>query len=153
MSLNNHSNIVNLLDGDDDSGDELLNQGPIFKRAITAPSLASAVTPAAAARSVDTTTTALPPAKRIKRAALKPKKPSKGFALLWICTHGKGKRSSWRQKDLKIIGVYPTKEKAQEAKQQVMSEHDCYGHGDICVGGTWEDEIDLVIRDTPLYLE
>jgi hypothetical protein len=49
--------------------------------------------------------------------------------------------------------VYPTKEKAQEAKEQVMSEHECYGRGYICVGGTWEDEIDLVIRETLLYLE
>ena len=32
-----------------------------------------------------------------------------------------------------------------------MSEHDCYGHGDICVGGTWEDEIDLVIKPVEDY--
>ena len=49
------------------------------------------------------------------------------------------------------IGVYPTKESAEEKKQKVMSEHDCYGHGDICVGGTWEDEIDLVIKPVEDY--
>ena len=152
MSLSNHSNIVNLLDGDDDSGDELLNQGPIFKRAVTPADVARNSVGATTSFHHSNTATALPPTKK-RKSAIKPKKPTKGFALLWICTHGKGRRSSWRQKDLKIVGVYPTKEKAQEAKQQVMSEHDCYGHGDICVGGTWEDEIDLVIRDTPLYLE
>lgn len=34
-----------------------------------------------------------------------------------------------------------------------MSQHECCGHGDILVGGTWEDEIVPVIRDTPLYLD
>jgi hypothetical protein len=51
------------------------------------------------------------------------------------------------------MGVYPSKAAAEEAKKQIMSRHECYGHGDICVGGTWEDEIDLVIREAPLHLE
>lgn len=141
--------MINLFNDDSDD-DELLNQGPVFARnpAAKRPAPPPAVTPAASAvHSHHTTSTAPPPKKK------KMKRPSKGFALLWISTHGKGRRSSWRKKDLKMLGVYPTKEKAEAAKQQVMSEHDCYGHGDICVGGTWEDEIDLVVRDTTLYLD
>lgn len=73
--------------------------------------------------------------------------PTKASVLLWICTHGKGRRKQWRQKDLKVVGIYPTKASAEQGRSQVMQQHDCYGHGDICVGGTWEDEIDLVVRD------
>ena len=79
-------------------------------------------------------------------------KPTKSFALIWVCTHGKGRSRNWRKKDLKLVGVYASKANAEEAKRKVMSEHECYGHGDICVGGTWEDEIDLVIREAPLFL-
>lgn len=79
--------------------------------------------------------------------------PSKAFCLIWVCTHGKGRnRRSWRNKDLKIMGVYPSKADAENAKRRVMSQYDCCGHGDILVGGTWEDEIDLVIREAPLNL-
>jgi hypothetical protein len=80
-------------------------------------------------------------------------RPSKAFCLIWVCTHGKGRRrSSWRNKDLKIMGVYPTKADAENAKRHIMSQYECCGHGDILVGGTWEDEIDLVIREAPLNL-
>jgi hypothetical protein len=33
-----------------------------------------------------------------------------------------------------------------------MSQQDCCGHGDILVGDSWDDEIDLVIRPTELFL-
>lgn len=81
----------------------------------------------------------------------KKSKPSKAFSLIWVCTHGKGRRSSWRKKDLKIVGIYPSKNAAEEAKRNIMSQHDCCGHGDILVGGTWEDEVDLVIREAPMH--
>lgn len=87
-----------------------------------------------------------PPKKKVKAM------PSTVYSLIWVCTHGKGKqRRSWRKKDLKIVGVYPSKNAAEEAKQDVMSRYDCCGHGDILVGGTWEDEIDLVIREAPMH--
>ena len=35
---------------------------------------------------------------------------------------------------------------AQTKKEQLMRQYDCCGHGDILVGDTWEDEIDLVVR-------
>jgi hypothetical protein len=41
-------------------------------------------------------------------------------------------------------GVYASKELAEAKREKIMAEHDCCGHGDISVGGTWEDEIDLV---------
>jgi len=34
-----------------------------------------------------------------------------------------------------------------------MSEHECCGHGDILVGGCWDDEIDLVIREASMTFE
>ena len=71
--------------------------------------------------------------------------------LVWVCTHGKGRSGTWRQKDLHLVGVYVNKAAAQQAKQQVMSQHDCAGYGDILVGGDWDDEIDLVIREAPMF--
>jgi hypothetical protein len=66
--------------------------------------------------------------------------------LIWVCTHGKGQGRTWSQKSLKIIGVYQSKEEAEAKKQAVMEQYDQCGHGDITVGGTWEDEINLVVR-------
>ncbi|KAL3926867.1 MAG: hypothetical protein SGBAC_013306 [Bacillariaceae sp.] len=91
------------------------------------------------------TNTAVSPTPRKKA------KPSKSFAIIWVCTHGKRGRG-WNKKDLKLVGVYASKAAAEEAKRKLMSEHDCCGHGDICVGGTCWDEIDLVIRETPLFV-
>ncbi|CAJ1952362.1 unnamed protein product [Cylindrotheca closterium] len=79
-------------------------------------------------------------------------KPSTSFALIWVCTHGNGRRTGWRKKDLKLVGIYASKAAAEEAKRKVMSEHERAGHGDICVGDTWEDEIDLLIREAPLFV-
>merc|ERR1712129_141731 len=79
-------------------------------------------------------------------------KPSKAFCVIWVCTHGKGQSRNWRKKDLKIMGVYPSKTAAEEAKRDIMSQYECCGHGDILVGGCWDDEIDLVIREAPLHL-
>lgn len=78
--------------------------------------------------------------------------PSKAFCLLWVCTHGKGRRRSWRKQDLKVVGIYATKAEAENAKRNIMGQYDCCGHGDILVGSTWEDEIDLVIREAPMNL-
>jgi hypothetical protein len=66
---------------------------------------------------------------------------------LWICGAGKGQGRQWKQKALKIVGIYATKAAAEQKRQQVILANggEC-GHGDICVGDTWEDEIDLVIR-------
>ena len=80
-----------------------------------------------------------------------PKMPKKGFCLIWICTHGKGRRRTWRKQDLKIVGTFATKAGAEDAKQNLMRQYDCCGHGDILVGDTWDDEIDLVIRETELH--
>ena len=42
-------------------------------------------------------------------ASKKSKKASSMFALLWIGTNGKGRSKSWSNKNLRVIGVYPTK--------------------------------------------
>ena len=82
------------------------------------------------------------PAKKSKP----PAKASKPHALLWICAAGKGQGRAWKQKALKVVGVYADKAAAEQKKREVMEAHDCCGHGDILVGDTWEDEIDLVVR-------
>jgi len=81
-----------------------------------------------------------------KRKPTKVKASSKPHALLWICAAGKGRGNAWKQKALKVVGVYGDKAAGEEKKREVMDKHDCCGHGDILVGGTWEDEIDLVVR-------
>ena len=51
------------------------------------------------------------------------------------------------------MGVYGSKAAAEQAKRNVMARHTCCGHGDILVGTRWDDEVDLVIRPAPVFLE
>lgn len=88
-----------------------------------------------------------PPKKKAKVS-----KPTKAFSLIWVGVHGRGQRRNWRKKDLKIVGIYPSKGAAEEAKRDIMDQHTCCGHGDILIGGMWDDEVDLVIREAPLHL-
>ena len=78
-----------------------------------------------------------------------PKKIAKkdtAHVLIWVCTHGKGQGRTWSQKSLRVIGVYSSKQAAEEKKDQLLNKYDNCGYGDICVGGTCWDEIDLVVR-------
>ena len=75
-----------------------------------------------------------------------------GFALIWVCHHGPSQSGRWSKKALKIVGVYHDKPAAEAACADLLEQHEQVGHGDISVGGTWRDEIDLIIRKTPLYL-
>ena len=64
-----------------------------------------------------------------------------------ICAAGKGQGRQWKAKALKVVGVYASKAAAETKKAEIMSRHTCCGHdGDIVVGDSWEDEIDLVVR-------
>mmetsp|Transcript_29285 Transcript_29285/g.53714 ORF Transcript_29285/g.53714 Transcript_29285/m.53714 type:complete len:159 (+) Transcript_29285:193-669(+) len=91
--------------------------------------------------------------KATKQPPKKKAKPSTAYSLIWICSHGKGPyRKTWSKKGLQIVGIYATKGAAEEARRQVMSRHECHGNGDILVGCTWKDEIDLIIREGPLRL-
>jgi hypothetical protein len=172
------SSIIN--DTADDSDDDLavlLGLGPTFaRRRMTSPAApaqapppppalrTAAVTPVAPllaarggvlqgvsnnARSRPTDSTARqPPKKKRKTAAQMP------HCIIWVCTHGKGQcRRQWRQRDLKIVGIYSTRQAAESAKLVLMQDYECCGHGDILTGGSWEDEIDLVIRPAPLFLD
>jgi hypothetical protein len=140
MSLQTNANIVNLFDDGDDSipGPSSLTYRAATVSATKRPAMVPAVVPASA-----------------KQPAMKkPKKPSKGFALIWVAHNGRGNRSqTWRQKDLRVVGIYSTKASAEEAKERLMEQHEQAGYGDILVGGTWDDEIDLVVRDAPLFFE
>eukprot|EP01035_Chromulina_nebulosa_P020545 gene20545-26646_t len=80
-----------------------------------------------------------------KQAKIAAKKES-AHALLWICAAGKGQGRQWKAKALKVIGVYANKAAAEKKKEEIMSRSTCCGHGDILVGDSWEDEIDLVVR-------
>ena len=80
-----------------------------------------------------------PPSKKVS-------KKETPHVLLWICSAGKGQGRQWKQKALRVIGVYASKEAAEQKKTDIMDRHTCCGHGDIVVGDTWEDEIDLVVR-------
>jgi hypothetical protein len=150
---NNHPNLL-----DDDDDDDIIPAASGLR--VAAPT-AAAANPAASKRPSSASTEQQqqqPQSANIttkkQKTTKTPKHTNKGYALIWVCCHGKGaRRSAWRQKDLKIVGVYPSKAKAQEAKESLMSQYTCCGHGDILVGGTWEDEIDLVIRETQLYLD
>lgn len=104
-----------------------------------------------------TTTTS---AKKRKATTVTAEKPKRNLnrgdphCLIWVCTHGKPPRSrGWGADSLDIIGVYRSREAAMNAKRQIMSRNKCYGRGDICIGGDMRDEIDLVVRPAPLFLE
>ena len=79
-----------------------------------------------------------------KKAKKTPLKESP-HVLIWVCAAGKGRGKSWG-KALKCVGVYATKQAAEEKKTQLMGQYLNAGHGDILVGDSWEDEIDLVVK-------
>eukprot|EP01032_Pedospumella_encystans_P008199 gene8199-9758_t len=66
--------------------------------------------------------------------------------LIWVCHNGTRQGSGWTNHSLRIVGVYGSKAEAEQKKLAVMNQYEQCGHGDILVGGTCWDEIDLVIR-------
>ncbi|GAX13646.1 hypothetical protein FisN_14Lh342 [Fistulifera solaris] len=150
------ASVINLLASDDED-DLPTSSGLRYNPSTTTtarPAASTTATPTVAAtRTASALSTVTPATKTTAPPKKKQKTSTKAYAVLWVCTHGKGRSNTWRKKDLQVMGVYSSKVAAEEAKKQIMSRHDCYGHGDICVGGTWEDEIDLVIREAPLHLE
>eukprot|EP01135_Chromosphaera_perkinsii_P012108 Nk52_evm46s2579 gene=Nk52_evmTU46s2579 len=86
-----------------------------------------------------------------KSKAKKPKKlPVKEtpHCVLWIPVVYKGRGTK-----VKVMGVYPTHAKAMEKKQEIMGQYDNCGKGDILVGPTIYDEIDLVVKPCELHLD
>uniref|UniRef100_A0A7S3V145 Uncharacterized protein n=1 Tax=Aplanochytrium stocchinoi TaxID=215587 RepID=A0A7S3V145_9STRA len=83
---------------------------------------------------------------KLASASSKSNKAEKEHILLWICSAGKGHGKTWKKKSLRVIGVYASKEQAVSKQMQIMAKYPNCGHGDILVGDTWEDEIDLVVR-------
>jgi hypothetical protein len=139
-------------DDDDDDNDLFLNVPGFLNRNVASrPVMAttSTVPPSTAAATKRPTMTPTPR----NKVAKKPKKKQKPFALIWVCTHGKGRSRNWRKKDLNIVGVYGSKSAAEAAKGRLMEQHECCGHGDIMVGWDEDDEIDLVIREAPTFMD
>ncbi len=90
------------------------------------------------------------PAKATKapKAAKQPKVAAKDLphVLIWVCHCGPNQSGKWTNNSLKIVGVYGSKAEAERKKDEVMGQYENCGHGDILVGGTCWDEIDLVVR-------
>ncbi len=84
--------------------------------------------------------------KKSKQIAKKTEEP---HCLIWVRCVGKASSrpgSAWPKEALRIIGVYPNKNAAERKKLDLMNQYECAGHGDILVGHTTYDEIDLVVR-------
>ncbi len=47
---------------------------------------------------------------------------------------------------MKIVGVYRNKNEAEDKKSEIKQQYPNCGHGDIVVGDSCWDEIDLVVR-------
>lgn len=92
------------------------------------------------------------PIAKTKPAAKKKAVPVKRKAhlLLWI-PHNGSKSSAWGK--LKVMGVFSTKEKATAERELVLSRFDQCGHGDISIGGTWHDEIDIVVKPADCFFD
>ena len=84
---------------------------------------------------------------KTKKSTPKLKKSDTPHALIWLCTHGPNQNGSWTGKNLKIVGVYGSKQEAMNKKEQVIEENGGRGgHGDMIVGDSWSDEIALEVR-------
>lgn len=66
--------------------------------------------------------------------------------LIWVSHNGTRPGSGWTNKSLRIVGVYGSKVEAENKKNEIIDQHDTAGYGDILVGDTCWDEIDLVVR-------
>ncbi|CAM6111266.1 unnamed protein product [Calypogeia fissa] len=86
------------------------------------------------------------PAAKKKAVPLK----NKPHALLWI-PHNGAKSRTWPT--LKVMGVYSTKEKAMAERERVLSQCEESEHGDIGVGDTWHDEIDLIVKPAECFFD
>ncbi|KAI8845048.1 hypothetical protein BJ741DRAFT_573123 [Chytriomyces cf. hyalinus JEL632] len=83
----------------------------------------------------------------------KPVKMENPHVLLWVPHNGlqEGDGNDWYALD--VIGVFPTEEAAAERLEELMNEHadEQFGNGHICVGGSWTDEIDLVVKPCAMF--
>lgn len=92
----------------------------------------------------------------VKALANKPKKAKKDVphVLLWVPHNGtRGMCGDNEWCGLEVIGVYKSKEAAELKREELLEEHDQCGEGDILVGDTWEDEVDLVVKPCELFLD
>jgi hypothetical protein len=152
MAVNCVANTTNTLisllyDGEDD--DLMLSEPGLTDRVPRPPSLPTA--------RVTTTTTSTPVCN--KRAASTPFKRTvkkrkivlkKSYVVISVCTRGNDGdacRNRWHRKELKIIGVYTTKQAAEESAKRGVVELYKLGHEDILAKGCLDDEIDMFIRE------
>jgi hypothetical protein len=87
-----------------------------------------------------------------KRTATKKRKLvlQKSYAVISVCTRGHDgdacRNGVWLRKELKIVGVYTSKQAAESAKRGAMELYK-RGHEDILAEGCSDDEIDMFIRE------
>jgi hypothetical protein len=142
-------NLISLLYDDEDSDLLLSEQGLTQK----------VPRPVQTVRATTTTTRSSPVCNK-RRAASTPckrtaKKPNlvlqKSYAVISVCTSGNdnagdARRNGWCRKELKIVGVYTSKQAAESAKIGAMELYK-RGHGDILAEGCSDEEIDMFIRE------
>jgi hypothetical protein len=144
--LNTTQNLISLL-YDDEDYDLLLSEQGLTHRAQR---------PLSTAR-MATTTTSTPVCNKgaastqFERKAKKRKLVlQKSYSVISVCTRCNADEDAcrnWRRKELKIVGVYTSKEAAESARSGVMELHCKSGHGDILAEGCLDDEVDLIIRE------
>lgn len=118
---------------------EDMNSGNIKKRKSSESKVEDVVDLTASSSTAPTTTTSTQPPKK-KKVVVQP------HVLIWVCHHGPNMQGKWNGNNLKVIGVYATKEAAVAKKHQMIDQHGNGGYGDLLVGDSWSDEIDLEIR-------
>ena len=117
-----------------------MNSGNIKKRKSSESKVEDMVDLTASASTAPTTTPSIQPPKK-KKVVVQP------HVLIWVCHHGPNNRGKWNGNNLKVIGVYATKEAAEAKKRQMIDQYgNRGGYGDLLVGDTCWDEIDLEIR-------
>lgn len=72
-------------------------------------------------------------------------KKNQPHALIWVNHYGCATPygHKWTNKLLRVLGVYNSKEEASQKKQEVMSQYESAGYGDVLDG---DDSFDLEIR-------
>jgi hypothetical protein len=143
---NTTKNLISLLYDDEDDDLLLSEQGLTHK--VKRPLPTERVTMTTASTPVCNNRAASTPSERTakKRKLVL----QKSYAVISICTRGNADGDAcrnWRRKELKIVGVYTSKEAAESARRGVMESHCKRGYGDIIAKGCLDDEIDLIIRE------
>lgn len=80
------------------------------------------------------------------------KKIKTPHVIIWICHYGHdNQHHNWSSENPKIYGVYNSYAEAKAMKERIMENYEEGGYSDIDISGTWDGEIDLIIRPVVEY--